>query len=88
MSNYITENLKTFRHLNVDYLNIGWYQSHLFGNFVNKEFIESQFMYQNDFSDSIALVYGLFLSMFFGVKNWFCKISRRSIQGSTRLSLS
>jgi hypothetical protein len=59
------DNLKTFRHLNTDHLIVGWYQSSLFGNFANKDFIESQFMYQTDFSESIALIYGLFISISF-----------------------
>lgn len=57
---YITDNLKNFRHLNIDHLIVGWYQSSLFGSFVNKDFIESQYMYQNDFNESIALIYDPF----------------------------
>ena len=54
----ITDNLKNFRHLNIDHLIVGWYQSSLFGSFVNKSFIEDQFIYQSDIEDSIVLVYG------------------------------
>jgi translation initiation factor 3 subunit H len=60
----ITDNLKTFRHLNVDHLIIGWYQSSLFGNFINKNFIEDHFMYQSDIEDSIVLIYGFNLFLF------------------------
>ena len=57
-STFITDNLKTFRHLNVDHLIVGWYQSSLFGNFVNKNFIEDHFMYQSEIEDSIVIIYG------------------------------
>ena len=57
---FITDNLKTFRHLNIDHMIIGWYQSSLFGNFVNKNFIEDHFMYQSEIEDSIVIIYGKF----------------------------
>ncbi len=57
----ITDNLKTFRHLNIDHLIIGWYQSSLFANFVNKIFVEDHFMYQSVVDESIVLIYGLFM---------------------------
>jgi len=56
----ITDNLKTFRHLNIDHLVVGWYQSSLFGNFINKTFIEDHFNYQSDFEDSVAIIYDPF----------------------------
>lgn len=62
---FITDNLKTFRHLNIDHLIIGWYQSSLFGNFVNKNFIEDHFMYQSDIEDSIVIIYGKLEKIFF-----------------------
>jgi translation initiation factor 3 subunit H len=58
----ITDNLKTFRHLNVDHLIVGWYQSSLFGNFINKSFIEDHFNYQSDNEDSVAIIYDPFKS--------------------------
>lgn len=57
---FITDNLKTFRHLNVDHLIVGWYQSSLFGNFVNKNFIEDHFLYQSEIEDSIVIIYDPF----------------------------
>lgn len=56
----ITDNLKNFRHLNIDHLIVGWYQSSLFGSFVNKNFIEDHFMYQSEIEDSIVLIYDPF----------------------------
>lgn len=55
---FITDNLKTFRHMNTDHLIVGWYQSALFGSFVNKNFIEDHFMYQNEIKDSVVIIYG------------------------------
>ena len=62
---FITDNLKTFRYLNVDHLIVGWYQSALFGTFVNKNFIEDHFMYQNEIKESVVLIYGSFVNPFF-----------------------
>jgi len=56
----ITNNLQTFRHLNIDHLIVGWYQSSLFGKFVNKTFIEGQYDYQSALEDSIVLIYDPF----------------------------
>jgi len=56
----ITDNLKNFRHLNIDHLIVGWYQSSLFGSFINKNFIEDHFMYQSEIEDSIVLIYDPF----------------------------
>jgi len=58
----ITDNLKTFRHLNIDHLIVGWYQSSLFGTFVNKNFIEDQYMYQTSIDESVVLIYDPFKS--------------------------
>ena len=54
----ITDNLKHYRHLNIDHLIVGWYQSSLFGSFVNKTFIEDHFMYQSEIDDSVVLIFG------------------------------
>lgn len=59
-TNLITDNLKNFRHLNIDHLIVGWYQSSLFGSFINKNFIEDHFMYQSEIEDSIVLIYDPF----------------------------
>jgi translation initiation factor 3 subunit H len=56
----ITNNLQTFRHLNIDHLIVGWYQSSLFGKFINKTFIEGQYDYQSALDDSIVLIYDPF----------------------------
>jgi hypothetical protein len=61
----ITDNLKTFRHLNIDHLIVGWYQSSLFGKFVNKSFIEDNYSYQQEIQHSIVIVYGKFFVFVF-----------------------
>lgn len=52
--------LKMFRHINVDYLLLGWYQSAPFGACFNEAFVESMFDYQSLIDDSIVLVYGMY----------------------------
>jgi translation initiation factor 3 subunit H len=54
----INDNLKQNRHLNIDHLMVGWYQSSLFGSFVNKTFIEDHYMYQSEIDDSVVLIFG------------------------------
>lgn len=61
---FITDNLKTFRHLNIDHLIVGWYQSSLFSSFVNKNFIEDHFMYQNEIKESVVLIYDPFKTQY------------------------
>lgn len=61
-NNLITDNLKTFRTLNIDHMIVGWFQSSLFGNFVNKNFIEDHYMYQASIDESVVLIYDPFKS--------------------------
>lgn len=68
---FITDNLKTFRHLNIDHLIVGWYQSSLFSSFVNKNFIEDHFMYQNEIKESVVLIYGKILGKSESVREIF-----------------
>jgi len=49
--------LKMFRHINVDYLLVGWYQSAAFGASFNETMVESMFDYQSQIEDSIVLIY-------------------------------
>ena len=59
---WLNDNIKNLRQLNIDNLIVGWYQSSLFGTFMNKDFIESQFNYQEEIEDSIVLIYDPFKS--------------------------
>lgn len=52
--------LRMFRHINVDYLLVGWYQSAPFGASFNETAVESMFEYQTQIEDSVVLIYGTF----------------------------
>ena len=55
---YVTEILKKFRSINVDYHQIGWYQSTHLGSHINKNFLENHFSYQYPSEEAVVLVYG------------------------------
>ncbi|CAD5112401.1 DgyrCDS1622 [Dimorphilus gyrociliatus] len=54
---YQIEVIRKLRHVNVDHLSVGWYQSNCYGSFINKGVLESQFNYQNSIEESIVLIY-------------------------------
>lgn len=54
--------MRHLRSVNIDHLHVGWYQSTYLGAFVNKNLLESQYSYQNSISESVVLVYGMYLS--------------------------
>lgn len=51
------EMMRNLRHVNVDHLHVGWYQSTFYGSFLNKTLLDSQFTYQSQIDESIALIY-------------------------------
>lgn len=55
---YQMEMMRHLRHVNVDHLHVGWYQSTHFGSFYNKPLLESQFNYQSSIEESVVLIYG------------------------------
>jgi len=55
---YQLEMMKNLRHVNIDHLHVGWYQSTNFGTYVNKALVDSQFNYQFSIDESIVLIYG------------------------------
>ena len=55
---YQLEMLRKLREVNVDHFHVGWYQSTFLGSFLNKNFIESQFDYQQMAEESVVIVYG------------------------------
>ena len=57
---YQLEMMKNLRHVNIDHLHVGWYQSTNFGTYVNKALVDSQFNYQFSIEESIVLIYGQF----------------------------
>ena len=52
------EMMRHLRHVNVDHLHVGWYQSTYFGSFINKVLLHSQYEYQHTIEESVVLVYG------------------------------
>ena len=55
---YQMEMMRNLRHVNIDHLHVGWYQSSYFGAYVNKALLDSQFNYQHSIEESIVLVCG------------------------------
>lgn len=51
------EMMRLLRHVNVDHLHVGWYQSSFHGSFITKAFLDSQFNYQHSIEESVALIY-------------------------------
>ena len=56
--------LKKLRAINVDYLQVGWYQSTYLGSHVSREFLESHFRYQQAIEESVVIIYGKIISIF------------------------
>ena len=56
---YQMDMMKKLRHVNVDHLHVGWYQSTYFGMYLNKALLDSQFNYQHSIEESIVLIYGM-----------------------------
>jgi translation initiation factor 3 subunit H len=54
---YQLEMMKNLRHVNIDHLHVGWYQSTYYGTYLNKALLDSQFNYQHSIEESIVLIY-------------------------------
>lgn len=54
---YQMEMMRNLRHVNIDHLHVGWYQSTYFGSCINKALLDSQFNYQHSIDESIVLIY-------------------------------
>ncbi|KAI2551118.1 eukaryotic translation initiation factor 3 subunit H, partial [Homo sapiens] len=44
---YQMEMMRSLRHVNIDHLHVGWYQSTYYGSFVTRALLDSQFSYQH-----------------------------------------
>uniref|UniRef100_A0A8C2FQS4 Eukaryotic translation initiation factor 3, subunit H, b n=1 Tax=Cyprinus carpio TaxID=7962 RepID=A0A8C2FQS4_CYPCA len=62
---YQMEMMRSLRHVNIDHLHVGWYQSTFCSSFVSRALLDSQFSYQHAIEESVVLIYGRFLSYFF-----------------------
>merc|ERR1719317_1626363 len=54
---YQMEMMRNLRHVNIDHLHVGWYQSTFFGSFINRNLLDSQFNYQHSIEESVVLIY-------------------------------
>ncbi|XP_041358977.1 eukaryotic translation initiation factor 3 subunit H-B-like [Gigantopelta aegis] len=54
---YQMEMMRNLRHMNIDHLHVGWYQSTYFGSFINRPLLDSQFNYQHSIEESVVLIY-------------------------------
>ncbi|XP_073714439.1 eukaryotic translation initiation factor 3 subunit H-B [Misgurnus anguillicaudatus] len=54
---YQMEMMRSLRHVNIDHLHVGWYQSTFYGSFVSRALLDSQFSYQHAIEESVVLVY-------------------------------
>lgn len=50
--------MRSLRHVNIDHLHVGWYQSTYYGSFVTRALLDSQFSYQHAIEESVVLIYG------------------------------
>lgn len=54
---YQMEMMRSLRHVNIDHLHVGWYQSTFYGSFVSRALVDSQFSYQHAIEESVVLIY-------------------------------
>ncbi|XP_027031797.1 eukaryotic translation initiation factor 3 subunit H-B isoform X1 [Tachysurus fulvidraco] len=54
---YQMEMMRSLRHVNIDHLHVGWYQSTFFGSFMSRALLDSQFSYQHAIEESVVLIY-------------------------------
>ena len=52
------EMMRLLREVNVDHMQVGWYQSTFVRSSLNKTLVESQLNYQKSIEESIVLLYG------------------------------
>jgi len=48
---------KAHRNVNIDHLQVGWFQPAVHGNFMGKAFLETQMSYQSVLDESVAIMY-------------------------------
>lgn len=61
---YQMEMMRSLRHVNIDHLHVGWYQSTYYGSFVSRALLDSQFSYQHAIEESVVLIYGKYSDLF------------------------
>ena len=51
------EFMRSLRHVNVDNLHVGFYQSTQYGSYISRELVECQYNHQHDIEESVVLIY-------------------------------
>uniref|UniRef100_A0A672KEL1 Eukaryotic translation initiation factor 3 subunit H n=1 Tax=Sinocyclocheilus grahami TaxID=75366 RepID=A0A672KEL1_SINGR len=51
------EMMRSLRHVNIDHLHVGWYQSTFYGSFVSRALLDSQLSYQHAIEESVVFIY-------------------------------
>ena len=51
------EMLKCLREVNVDHLQVGWYQTTPLGSYLTEQLIQTQYEYQKQIEESVVLIY-------------------------------
>lgn len=74
------EMMRSLRHVNIDHLHVGWYQSTYYGSFVSRALLDSQFSYQHAIEESVVLIYGKMSSCIPGFSELRCKQKQQNIQ--------
>lgn len=54
---YQIDMMRKLRDVNVDHFQVGWYQSTYLGSFLNREFVDPQYLYQKAIEESVVIVY-------------------------------
>ncbi|CAN0181778.1 eukaryotic translation initiation factor 3 subunit H [Lampetra fluviatilis] len=54
---YQMEMMRSLRHVNIDHLHVGWYQSTFYGSFISRALLDSQFSYQHAIEESVVLIF-------------------------------
>ena len=71
--------MRNLRHVNIDHLHVGWYQSTQYGTFLNKALLDSQFNYQHSIEESVVLIYGKYHLFYFNHAAWMQHMYERFI---------
>lgn len=58
IDDYQVNILKKLRAINLDYHQVGWYQSTYLGSHASKEFLDNQVKYQQAIEESVVVIYG------------------------------
>ena len=64
---------RSLRQVNIDYQQVGFYQSTYLNTHCDRNFLDSVFDYLEEMNEAIALIYGLFYNAIALIYGLFCK---------------